>query len=437
MGTSSSILPQIILIIVLIFVNAFFSASEMAIVSVNKNRLKILIEEGNEKAKKLDKLMEEPSKLLSTIQIGITLSGFLASASAAVAISEPFKQLLMMMNVPYYSQLSLLIVTMLLSYLSLVFGELIPKQIALLNSEKIALANINIIMFVYRVFIPFIKILTFSTNIVLAIFNVKEKSNLETISKEEIKLMVNDSEIKDSEREMIEKIMDFDDKVAREIMIPRTSMFALDVNSDIKDIFESENIIRYSRIPVYFEDLDNIVGILHTKSLLKRAYEIGFDDIDIKSLLQEAYFVPETKKIQSLFIEMKNLKKHIAILIDEYGGVSGIVTLEDLLEEIVGNINDEYDMENDDIQKLSKNKYLVNASISINDLNDVLNIEMVSNHYDSLNGIIIEKLGYIPIDNTKIKDLIIGNLKIKVVKVKNKRIEKVILEIMEEEKNEI
>lgn len=437
MGTSSSILPQIILIIVLIFVNAFFSASEMAIVSVNKNRLKILIEEGNEKAKKLDKLMEEPSKLLSTIQIGITLAGFLASASAAVAISEPFKQLLMMMNVPYYSQLSLLIVTMLLSYLSLVFGELIPKQIALLNSEKIALANINIIMFVYRVFIPFIKILTFSTNIVLAIFNVKEKSDLETVSKEEIKLMVNDSEIKDSEREMIEKIMDFDDKVAREIMIPRTSMFALDVNSDIKDIFESENIIRYSRIPVYFEDLDNIVGILHTKSLLKRAYEIGFDDIDIKSLLQEAYFVPETKKIQSLFIEMKNLKKHIAILIDEYGGVSGIVTLEDLLEEIVGNINDEYDMENDDIQKLSKNKYLVNASISINDLNDALNIEMVSNHYDSLNGIIIEKLGYIPIDNTKIKDLIIGNLKIKVVKVKNKRIEKVILEIMEEEKNEI
>ena len=437
MGTSSSILPQIILIIVLIFVNAFFSASEMAIVSVNKNRLKILIEEGNEKAKKLDKLMEEPSKLLSTIQIGITLAGFLASASAAVAISEPFKQLLMMMNVPYYSQLSLLIVTMLLSYLSLVFGELIPKQIALLNSEKIALANINIIMFVYRVFIPFIKILTFSTNIVLSIFNVKEKSDLETVSKEEIKLMVNDSEIKDSEREMIEKIMDFDDKVAREIMIPRTSMFALDVNSDIKDIFESENIIRYSRIPVYFEDLDNIVGILHTKSLLKRAYEIGFDDIDIKSLLQEAYFVPETKKIQSLFIEMKNLKKHIAILIDEYGGVSGIVTLEDLLEEIVGNINDEYDMENDDIQKLSKNKYLVNASISINDLNDALNIEMVSNHYDSLNGIIIEKLGYIPIDNTKIKDLIIGNLKIKVVKVKNKRIEKVILEIMEEEKNEI
>ncbi|CAM3557110.1 hemolysin family protein [Pseudostreptobacillus hongkongensis] len=437
MGTSSSILPQIILIIVLIFVNAFFSASEMAIVSVNKNRLKILIEEGNEKAKKLDKLMEDPSKLLSTIQIGITLAGFLASASAAVAISDPFKQLLMMMNVPYYSQLSLLIVTMLLSYLSLVFGELIPKQIALLNSEKIALANINIIMFVYRVFIPFIKILTFSTNIVLAIFNIKEKSDLETVSKEEIKLMVNDSEIKDSEREMIEKIMDFDDKVAREIMIPRTSMFALDVNSDIKDIFESENIIRYSRIPVYFEDLDNIVGILHTKSLLKRAYEIGFDDIDIKSLLQEAYFVPETKKIQSLFIEMKNLKKHIAILIDEYGGVSGIVTLEDLLEEIVGNINDEYDMENDDIQKLSKNKYLVNAAISINDLNDALNIEMVSNHYDSLNGIIIEKLGYIPIDNNKIKDLIIGNLKIKVVKVKNKRIEKVILEIMEEEKNEI
>lgn len=436
MNTSSSILPQIILIVILIFINAFFSGTEMAIVSINKNRLKILIEEGNEKAKKLEKLLEEPSKLLSTIQVGITFAGFLASASAAVSLSELLSKFLTMFNLPYNKQISLILVTIFLSYISLVFGELIPKRIALMSSEKIALKNIDIIIFVYKLFVPFIKILSLSTNLILKLLNLDSNNNTETISKEEIKLMVNDSNIKEIEREMIEKIIDFDDKVAREVMIPRTAMFALDVENSIEEIFSYDEIIKYSRIPVYSEELDNIIGILHTKDLLKKSYEIGFENLDIKNLLTEAYFVPETKKIQSLFIEMKNLKKHIAILIDEYGGVSGIVTLEDLLEEIVGSIKDEYDAENDEVQKISENKYLVDASISLNDLNDSLNLELSSNYYDSLNGIIIEKLGYIPMDNEKIKDIYIENIKLKILKVKNKKIEKLILEIMKENINE-
>ncbi|CAM3134727.1 hemolysin family protein [Streptobacillus felis] len=429
MNTGTTILPQILLIIILILINAFFSGSEMAIVSINKNRLKILIDEGNEKAIKLEKLMEEPANLLSTIQIGITLAGFLASASAAISLSDFLAKFLTRFSIPYYQQISVILVTLLLSYLSLVFGELIPKRLALLNPEKIALTNIDIILFVYKLFIPFIKILSFSTDLFLRIFKINEEDNLEIVSKQEIKMMVNDSDIKDTERVMIEKIIDFEDKVAREVMIPRTSMFALDIDSNIEEIFTSEDIIRFSRIPVYKEDLDNIVGILHTKSLLKKAYEIGFENIKIKEILQEAYFVPETKKIQSLFIEMKTLKKHIAILIDEYGGVSGIVTLEDLLEEIVGNINDEYDLEHEDIQKIGQNKYMISSSISLNDFNDYFNFNIESNHYDSLNGILIEKLGFIPLDN-KIKDIVFDQFKIKIIKVNNKRIEKVILEIL-------
>ncbi|WP_066900021.1 hemolysin family protein [Streptobacillus notomytis] len=429
MNTGSSILPQILLIIILILINAFFSGSEMAIISINKNRLKILIDEGNKKALKLEKLMEEPSNLLSTIQIGITLAGFLASASAAISLSDFLAFFLNKLSFPYYQQVSVVLVTLMLSYLSLVFGELIPKRLALLNPERIALANINIILFVYKLFIPFIKVLSFSTNLFLRIFKINENDNLEIVSKQEIKMIVNDSDIKDTERAMIERIIDFEDKVAREIMIPRTSMFAIDIDSNVQEIFSFDDLIRFSRIPVYREDLDNIVGILHTKSLLKKAYEVGFENIKINEILQEAYFVPETKKIQALFVEMKTLKKHIAILIDEYGGVSGIVTLEDLLEEIVGNINDEYDLENEDIQKISENKYMINSSISLNDFNDYFNFNIESNHYDSLNGILIEKLGFIPLDN-KIDDIIFDEFKIKILKVNNKRIEKVILEII-------
>ncbi|WP_231099171.1 hemolysin family protein [Streptobacillus moniliformis] len=417
------------MIVVLILINAFFSGSEMAIISINKNKLKILIDEGNEKALKLEKLMEEPANLLSTIQIGITLAGFLASASAAISLSEFLSIFLNKISFPYYQQVSVILVTLLLSYISLVFGELIPKRLALLNPEKIALTNVNIILFVYKLFIPFIKILSFSTNLFLRIFKINENDNLDIITKQEIKMIVNDSDIKDTERAMIEKIIDFEDKVAREIMIPRTSMFAIDIDSSINEIFSHEDLIRFSRIPVYREDLDNIVGILHTKNLLKKAYEIGFENVKINEILQEAYFVPETKKIQSLFLEMKTLKKHIVILIDEYGGVSGIVTLEDLIEEIVGNINDEYDLENEDIQKIAENKYMINSSISLNDFNDYFNFNIESNHYDSLNGILIEKLGFIPMDN-KINDVFFDKFKIKILKVNNKRIEKVILEII-------
>lgn len=426
----TSILPQIILIGVLILINAFFAAAEMAIVSINKNKLKILIDSGNKKAIMLDKLIDEPSRLLSTIQIGITFAGYFASASATVSLSELLLKYLMVFNLPYAKPLSIIIITILLAYVNLVFGELVPKRIALQKSEQVALSSIGIIMLVYKIFIPFIKILSISTNIVLKLSGMDINASEDAVSKEEIKSLVQEGKekgiINDNESEMIEKIIEFDEKIAREIMIPRTIMYAIDIESSIEELFSSDKIIQFSRIPVYEKELDNIIGILHTKDLLKYAYTNGFDNISIRDIIKEANFVPDTKNVNSLFNEMKKNQAHMYVLMDEYGGVSGIITLEDILEEVVGEIDDEYDKVDKYITKLSNNKYLVNGELSLNDFNDHFELELESKHYDSMSGFLIEHLGYIPKENEEIADITIENIVFKIQKIKNKKISKII-----------
>ncbi|AMD94249.1 hemolysin family protein [Leptotrichia sp. oral taxon 847] len=440
--SEGNLLLQIVIIIILTGINAFFSAAEMSIVSVNKNKIKILIEEGNKKAILLNNLLNEPSKFLSTIQVGITLASFFASASAATGLSHYFSDFLKKFNVPYTSQLSMILMTFLLSYITLVFGELIPKRIALRDSEKISLRTIGVIVFVSKIFSPFVKFLTLSTNLVLTILRMKEDNIEEKVSKEELRSLVEVGQehgvINEAEKEMIENIIVFDEKIAREIMIPRTKVFLVDKNISIQKLFENKEIERYSRIPVYEEEADNIIGVLMTKDLMIEAYKKGFDNVNIANLVQEAYFVPETKNVNELFNEMQSEKKHIAILIDEYGGFSGIVTLEDLIEEVMGNISDEFDDEDLTITKLpfSKNKYLVNGEISLNDLNDNFHFNLESKYYDTLNGLLIEKLGYIPEDSENIEPIQIDNIVFKPQKVKNKKIEKIIMTLNNKQKNE-
>ena len=440
--SEGSLLLQIVIIIILTGINAFFSSAEMAIVSLNKNKLKILIEDGNKKAILLDNLLQEPSKFLSTIQVGITLAGFFASASAATGLSQYLSGALQPLNIPYSNQISMILITFLLSYVTLVFGELIPKRIALRNSEKIALSSIGVIVFISRLFSPFVKFLTFSTNLVLTILKMKEDNIEEKVSKEELRSLVEVGKehgvINEAEQEMIENIIEFDEKIAREIMIPRTKVFLIDKNISIHELFENKEIGKYSRIPVYENEADNIIGILLTKDLMMEAYKKGFDDIKISDLVQEAYFVPETKNVNELFNEMQLEKKHITILIDEYGGFSGIVTLEDLIEEVMGNIDDEFDDEDLSIHQISKNKYLVNGDVSLYDLNDNFHFELESKYYDTLSGILIENLGYIPEDNENIEPITINGVVFKPQRVRNKKIEKVVMtfdkEKLEEEK---
>ena len=429
--SEGSLLLQFIVIIVLTGINAFFSGAEMSIVSVNKNKIKVMVEEGDKKAILLDNLLKEPSKFLSTIQVGITLASFFASASAATGLSQFLSVFLNKMKVPYSAQLSMIIVTFLLSYVTLVFGELIPKRVALRSSEKMALSSIGVIVFISKIFSPFVKFLTFSTNVVLTLLKLKEDNIEEKVSKEELRSLVEVGRehgiINEVEKEMIENIIVFDEKIAREIMIPRTKVFLIDRNTTIEELFETKEVGKYSRIPVYEEEADNIVGILLTKDLMMEAYKKGFENINISEMVQEAYFVPETKNVNELFNEMQLEKKHIAILIDEYGGFSGIVTLEDWIEEVMGNIADEYDDEDLSIRQLSPNKYLISGDVSLNDLNDAFHIELESKYYDTLSGLLIEKLGYIPEDDEKISPITIDGIEFKPQRVRDKKIEKIIV----------
>ena len=410
----------------------------MAIVSINRNKLKILVEEGNKKAIMLENLMKEPSKFLSTIQVGITLASFFASASAATGLSQYLSIYLGKLKIPYSSHISMILITFLLSYITLVFGELIPKRIALRSSEKTALASVGIIVMVSKIFSPFVKFLTFSTNVILTVLKMKEDNIEEKVSKEELRSLVEVGRehgiINEVEKEMIENIIEFDEKVAREIMIPRTKVFLIDKNISVDELFEKKEVEVYSRIPVYEDEADNIVGILFMKDLMIEAYRKGFQNVKLPEIIQEAYFVPETKNVNELFNEMQAEKKHIAILIDEYGGFSGIVTLEDLIEEVMGNIADEFDADDSSIKKLAVNKYLINGELSLNDLNDYFHIELESKHYDTLSGLLIEHMGYIPEDDEDIEPIIIDGISFKPKRVKDKKIEWV-LTIFNKEEN--
>ena len=436
--TGGSLLLEFIVIVALTGINAFFSSAEMAIVSINKNKLKILVEEGNKKAIMLENLMKEPSKFLSTIQVGITLAGFFASASAATGLSQYLSIYLRKLGIPYSGQISMILITFVLSYITLVFGELIPKRIALKSSEKIALSSVGTIVTVSKIFSPFVKFLTFSTNIVLTALKMKEDNIEEKVSKEELRSLVEVGRehgiINEVEKEMIENIIEFDEKVAREIMIPRTKVFLIDKKISVDELFEKKEVEVYSRIPVYEDEADNIVGILFMKDLMIEAYRKGFQNVKLPEIMQEAYFVPETKNVNELFNEMQSEKKHIAILIDEYGGFSGIVTLEDLIEEVMGNISDEFDADDSSIKKLSANKYLVNGELSLNDLNDYFHIELESKHYDTLSGLLIEHMGYIPEDDEDIEPIIIDEISFKPKRVKDKKIEWVLAKFNKEEK---
>jgi len=306
------------------------------------------------------------------------------------------------------------------------------------SSEKMALSSIGVIVFISRMFSPFVKILTLSTNSVLTLLKMKEDNLEEQVSKEEIRSLVEVGRehgiINETEKEMIDNIIEFDEKIAREIMIPRTKVFLADKDMTINELFEKKELGKYSRIPVYEKEADNIVGILHTKDLMMEAYKKGFDNIKIEDIIQEAYFVPETKNVNELFNELQIEKKHIAILIDEYGGFSGIVTLEDLIEEVMGNISDEFDDEDYSIKKLSQDKYLISGELSLNDINDYFHIELESKHYDTLSGLLIEHMGYIPEDDEEIEPIIINDISFKPQRVKDKKIERV-LATFNKEKN--
>ena len=427
-----SLVSQFILILVLTLFNAFFASAEMAIVSVNRNRIKMLADDGNKKASLLVDLLEEPNKFLSTIQVGITLAGFFSSASAATGISEVIGASLSQLGIPYAQSISIIVITIILSYFTLVFGELVPKRIALQKSEQIAMLSVRPIVFVFKFAKPFVKLLSLSTNVLLRVIGMSDTDLEEKVSREEIKSLVDAGEeygvINQIEKEMINSIFDFDDKLAKEVMTPRTEVYMINIKLplSIEELLE-EN---YSRIPVYEGDMDNIIGILYLKDFLHEAYQVGFENVGIKKLLHRPYFVPECKNIDQLFKELQKSKNHLAVLIDEYGGFSGIVTIEDLIEEVMGDINDEYDDDDPVIRKIDNDTYIVNGLISIKELNDKLqlNLDEETEDYDTLGGFLINQIDYIPSETEECM-VEYENLVFKIECVKDKRIEMVKIHI--------
>lgn len=398
-------MSRIIVLAILILINAFFAATEIAFISLNDAKIEKQAKEGNKKAKQIKKMLREPSKFLATIQIGITLAGFLSSAFAADAFADdlaPMLQNLIPLGLVAWRNISIILITIVLSYFSLIFGELVPKRLAMRNSEKIAFGTIGIIRAISIITAPFVKLLTASTNGVSKLFGISGTDE-ETVTEEEIRMMVDVGEekgsIKEEEKELINNVFEFNDKVVSEIMIHRKDIYAIDINSDIDNILQELDEYKYSRIPVYEENIDNIVGMLFIKDLLANVSKK--EKVDISKIMREPYFVSENKQIDELFRDLQKNKHQLAIVLDEYGGTAGLVTMEDIIEELVGNIFDEYDDEEKEFEKIDDNTFMISGSVSIHDLRKILGVEIPEGEYDTLSGYLIELLGRIPSDDEK------------------------------------
>ncbi len=393
---------EFLILLILILVNAFFAASEIAFISLNDAKIERLAKEGDKKAKHIEKMLKNPSRFLATIQIGITLAGFLSSAFASDAFASELApvlyKLIPIFSVGVWNTISIILITVILSFFTLVFGELVPKRLAMKNYEKISFATIGLIRTLSIITSPFVRFLTFSTNKISKLFGVDEHEE-ETVTEEEIKMMIDQGEekgtIEEEEKELLNNVFEFDDITVSEIMTHRKDIFAVDISTDIEELMQiiSKEDYKYSRIPVYDETIDEIKGILYIKDILKN---IGKKTFRMKNIIHEPYFVPQTKMINDLFREMQKHKTQMAIILDEYGGTAGLITMEDILEELVGEIYDEYDEEEIEYEKIDETTYILSGNMTIYDVNKLLNAEIPEGDYDTISGFLQDELDRIP-----------------------------------------
>lgn len=419
----------VILLVILVGMSAFFSASETALTAFNRGKLKGIAEKSDRTAELLKIWLKRPNEMLTALLIGNNIVNILASSIATTVAIQTYGD----------SPKAIAIATAGMTLLLLIFGEITPKVVAKAYSTTISGIVINVIYILSRVFYPVSHILMFISKIISRLFGVKIDNIQFLITEEEIKSVVSVGEeegvIEEEEKKMIHSIFEFTDTTVKEIMIPRTTVFAIEAGKTLNEVWENVISTSYSRIPVYDEKIDNIIGVFYLKDLFNIIKE-GKLDIQVKDFIREAYFVPETKPLFEILEEFKKKQIHMAIVIDEYGGTAGIITIEDLIEEIVGDINDEFDIEHDEeIKKVADNKFIVDALLDIEYLNAELCINLpVSEDYDSLGGYIYSILGRVPIE----KDSIFNEentIEIKVLQVDNKRIVKALI-IKREVKNE-
>ena len=429
---------EIMLLIVLIAINAFFAASEIALISLNDNKVRIQAEAGDRKSQKLMGLLKEPSRFLATIQIGITLAGFLASAFAAESFAGPLAAYLEQYQPAVSGEalktIIVVLITLILSYFTLVLGELVPKRVAMKKSEAIAYTVVGPLVLLSKITSPFVKLLTLSTNFIVRLFGIDPHSVDDDVTEEEIRMMVDVGEEKGAidqhEKAMINNVFEFNNKTAEDIMTHRMELAALPVTASLKDLMELNQAEHYSRIPIYIDTIDQISGILHVKDLLPLISGEGNESFALESFLRKPTFIPVHKKINEIFSDLQKARTHMAIVVDEYGGTAGIVTMEDLVEEILGNIADEYDDDEDDeILRIDDKTFEVKGTISLYELERILDVELPTEEFETLNGFFIHLLGgdIPPMD--QVSRATYKDIQLTTLMVSEKRIEKILLHL--------
>lgn len=432
------------ILVILIVLNGFFAASEIALVSLNESKVERKAASGDKKAKKVYYLISAPSRFLSTIQIGITLAGFLASAFAADFFAGPISQALYDIGVPLSQSvlqtIAVIGTTIILSYFTLVFGELVPKQLALQKAEPISNFAAGPLTLLFKVCLPLVKFLSFSTNTTVRLLGVDPDAENEEATEEDIRLMVDDGgkkgTILQDERLMINNIFEFNDKTASDITTHRTDMSALSIDASLKETAKLVRSERYTRFPVYEGDMDNVIGFLHSKDLIQFLETEDNSTFHLKKIIRDPYFVVETQNLDVIFKEMQLNNMHIAIVLDEYGGTEGLITIEDIIEEIVGDIFSEHAgldvmKEEEELKQIDQNKFVISGAIHLHEVESPLNLELPTSDYDTLSGFLIGQLGHFPSVEEQ-PEIHYGTVLFEVNEVTGKRIEQVTATIIEE-----
>lgn len=434
---------QLLLQLLLILINAFFACSEIAVVSLNEKKIEKLADDGNKKAAKILSMLKNPEKFLSTIQISITLAGFLGSAFAADNFAGKLSSWVCndlkftALSEKTVGTLSIIVVTLLLSYVTLVLGELVPKRIAMKKPEKVAMFVCGVISAASVIARPVVWLLSASTNGVLRLIGIDPKSEDEEVTEEEIRLMVDageeDGNIEQNEKEMIENIFEFNNITAADVMVHRTEMTAVNIADTVDTILQTIKETGFSRFPVYEDNIDNIVGILSTRNFLLNV--CADNPKKLKELTYEPYFVPESVRADALFSDMQSKNCHMVVVLDEYGGTSGLVTMEDLLEEIVGNIYDETDDKEDEpqIEKIGDNLYRIQGGVELETIEEELGINFSEedDELSTLSGLIFSRFTTIPADG-ETPELDIDRLHIKVENITEHRVVSAVVELLPE-----
>ena len=398
---SQTIYLQLSILFLLTLFNAFFSASEMALVSLNRSRVEQKAAEGEKKFVRLLSVLENPNNFLSTIQVGITFISILSGASLANDLGAVFAK--WMGNSATAQTAGYWLALAMLTFVSIVLGELYPKRIAMNMKENLAVVTAPVIIFLGKIVSPFVWLLSASTNLISRITPMNFDDADEQMTRDEIEYILTKSEqtLDAEEIGMLQGIFNLDEMMAREVMVPRTDAFMVDIEDDINVIMPEILRQNFSRIPVYEGDKDNIIGLIHTKKILAESFTNGFDQLNIRRIMQEPLFVPETIFVDDLLKSLRNTQNQMAILLDEYGGVSGIVTLEDLLEEIVGEIDDETDKTEIFVREIAENTFIVQGSMTLNDFNEHFDLDLSSDDVDTIAGFYLTGLGTIPSQDEK------------------------------------